>query len=88
MAPNATGVRTLDQENITGLCYSVLRFAALMSNEKASLLIKVWDNSEVKTLEANILRFYEKVKVIKPNASRSDSSEKFLYASGFVGLNT
>lgn len=86
MAPNATGVRILDQENITNLCYSVMRFAALMSSPNASLLVKVWDNGNIPQLEKDMLRFYRTVKIIKPLASRADSSEKFLLARDFYGL--
>ncbi|XP_058818142.1 rRNA methyltransferase 2, mitochondrial [Topomyia yanbarensis] len=86
MAPNATGVRYLDQENIITLCYSVLRFAILMSSPNASLLMKVWDNAEVSVLEKNIQKYYTHVKRIKPSASRSDSAENFLLARGFVGI--
>ncbi len=88
MAPNATGVRSLDQENITKLCYSVLRFAALVSSAEASLLVKLWNNGQVPQLEQHMLRFYEKVKFIKPAASRTDSSEVFMLAKGFRGLKT
>ncbi|XP_058450066.1 rRNA methyltransferase 2, mitochondrial [Malaya genurostris] len=86
MAPNATGVRSLDQENIITLCYAVLRFAILMSSSKASLLMKVWDNSEVVTLEKNMQKYYTHVKRIKPKASRDDSAENFLLGRGFVGI--
>ncbi|XP_053695964.1 rRNA methyltransferase 2, mitochondrial [Sabethes cyaneus] len=86
MAPNATGVRSLDQENIMTLCYSVLRFAILMSSPNASLLMKAWDNAEVSTLEKNIQKYYRMVKRIKPNASRSDSAEIFVLARGFAGV--
>ncbi|XP_055543494.1 rRNA methyltransferase 2, mitochondrial [Wyeomyia smithii] len=85
MAPNATGVRSLDQENIITLCYSVLRFAILMSSPDASLLMKIWDNAEVPILEKNIQQYYRMVKRIKPRASRSDSAENFILARGFVG---
>lgn len=88
MAPNASGIRCLDQENITQLCYSVLRFALIMSAPHASLLVKVWDNANVPKLEKDMLRFYKSVKHIKPPASRSDSSEKFLLARDFIGLKT
>lgn len=88
MAPNATGVRSLDHENITNLCYSVLRFAVLMSSKNASLLIKVWDNGDVPQLEKDMKRFYRNVKFMKPVASRGDSSEKFLLAKDFIGLQT
>lgn len=86
MAPNATGVRSLDQENIITLCYSVLRFAILMSSSNASLLVKIWDNGEVPTLEKNMQKYYQQVKRIKPRASRSDSAENFILARGFVGV--
>ncbi|XP_055642425.1 rRNA methyltransferase 2, mitochondrial [Toxorhynchites rutilus septentrionalis] len=86
MAPNATGVRALDHENIITLCYSVLRFALLMSTPNASLLMKVWDNGEVPVLEKNIQRYYQHVRRIKPRASRSDSAENFILGRGFVGI--
>lgn len=86
MAPNATGVRSLDQENISKLCYSVLRFAVLVSSVKASILVKLWCNGEAQQLEQNMLRFYEHVKFVKPSASRSDSAEIFLLGKGFRGL--
>lgn len=85
MAPNATGVRCLDQQTIMNLCYEVLRFAIQMSAEDATLLIKVWDNSEVKKFERHLLQYYNKCKYLKPIASRCDSAEKFLLARGFIG---
>lgn len=87
MAPNATGVRMLDQENIMNLCYAVLRFSAIMSAKGSNLVVKVWDNGDVAKLERNMLRFYEKVKRCKPKSSRSDSAEHFLLARNFKGLD-
>lgn len=83
MAPNATGVRCLDQEKIMDLCYNVLQFAIQMSAENASLLVKIWDNGDVKKFEENVLRYYKTIKHIKPEASRDDSAEKFLLAKNF-----
>ncbi|KAJ6639728.1 rRNA methyltransferase 2, mitochondrial [Pseudolycoriella hygida] len=88
MAPNATGIRNLDQENITKLSYSVLRFAVLTSSVDASLLVKLWNNGDVPQLEKDMLRFYKTVKMIKPVASRSESAEVFMLAKGFLGLKS
>lgn len=85
MAPNATGVRSLDQDKIMDLCYNVLRFAILMSAENASLLVKIWDNGDVKKFEDIVLRYYKSIKHIKPQASRGDSAEKFILAKDFCG---
>ncbi|KAF2901864.1 hypothetical protein ILUMI_04320 [Ignelater luminosus] len=86
MAPNATGVKDMDDENIINLCYSVLRFAVLVSNIDATLVVKLWQSNYTKTLENDMLHFYKTVKTVKPQASRSDSAEIFLLAREFKGL--
>lgn len=83
MAPNATGVRCLDQDKIMDLCYTVLQFAIQISAENASLLVKIWDNGNVKKFEEILLRYYKSIKHLKPEASRCDSAEKFLLAKNF-----
>lgn len=87
MAPNATGIRILDQDKIMDLCSKVLQFAIQMSAENANLLVKIWDNGDVKKFENVLLKYYKTVKSIKPNASRSDSAERFLLARGYIGLD-
>ncbi|CAG9786075.1 unnamed protein product [Diatraea saccharalis] len=86
MAPSATGVRELDKDRIIGLCYMAIRFAALVSKIDGNLLFKVWDGKEVPMLEMDLARFYKHIKILKPSASRSDSSEKFVLARGFNGI--
>ncbi|KAJ8911162.1 hypothetical protein NQ315_013016 [Exocentrus adspersus] len=86
MAPSATGVRVLDNENIIKLCYIVLRFAVQVSKKNASLLMKLWQCGESKQLENDLAKFYNNVKVVKPNSSRSDSTEVFLLGRDFKGL--
>lgn len=83
MAPNASGIKSLDQENIMDLAFSVLQFAREVSSTDAVLLIKVWENGDLPKLEKSILESYEYCKAVKPNASRSDSAEKFILAKGF-----
>lgn len=86
MAPNATGVRCLDQEKIMELCYNVLQFAIHMSSDNASLLVKIWDNGDSKKFIDIAKRYYNIVKYIKPEASRSDSAENYILAKEFKGL--
>uniref|UniRef100_A0A0K8VUB2 rRNA methyltransferase 2, mitochondrial n=1 Tax=Bactrocera latifrons TaxID=174628 RepID=A0A0K8VUB2_BACLA len=87
MAPNATGVRMLDQENIMGLSYSVMRFALAISAINAHLVVKLWANGDVSKLENDLGRFYEHVKRVKPESSRSDSAELFLVARQYKGMD-
>ncbi|XP_030758703.1 rRNA methyltransferase 2, mitochondrial [Sitophilus oryzae] len=86
MAPNATGIRDLDNENIIKLCYMVLKFAITNSKVGASVLMKLWQCGDSKKLELDIGKFYEKVNVVKPKSSRSDSTEMFLLGREFKGL--
>ncbi|XP_023711249.1 rRNA methyltransferase 2, mitochondrial [Cryptotermes secundus] len=88
MAPNATGVRDIDHENIVHLAYSALRFALQVSYVGGSVLLKIWDGRESNRLEQDIAKFYNHVRVVKPPASRGDSAEKFLLARMFKGLKT
>lgn len=86
MAPSATGVRHLDNENIVKLCYSVLRFALLVSQTGASILVKLWQCGDIKKLEDDVARFYNKVNIVKPHSSRADSTEIFILGREFKGL--
>lgn len=86
MAPNATGIRSLDTENVMELAFSVLNFAKEVSAPDACLLIKVWDNGDVNKLEKAIGALYGSCKSIKPHSSRSDSAEKFIFGKGFKGF--
>lgn len=86
MAPSATGVRELDKDRILGLAYMALRFAALVTKVNGNLLFKVWDGKEVSILQMDLERFFKSIKILKPQASRSDSSEKFILARGFKGI--
>lgn len=86
MAPSATGIRELDKDRIIGLCYMAIRFSALVTRIDGTLLFKVWDGKEVPILEMDLERFYKNIKILKPQASRSDSSEKYILARGFRGI--
>ncbi|CAH0564542.1 unnamed protein product [Brassicogethes aeneus] len=86
MAPSATGIGQMDKENIIHLCYSVLRFAVLLSDIDAAVLVKLWQCGETKKLETDIGKFYRNVKIVKPNASRADSAEIFILGRNFKGL--
>lgn len=86
MAPNATGLKDLDAENIITLCFCTLQFAVTLSEIGASLVMKLWQCSQQKKLEERAIKFYKTVRVAKPDSSRSDSAEMFLVCKDFKGL--
>ncbi|XP_057651931.1 rRNA methyltransferase 2, mitochondrial [Diorhabda carinulata] len=88
MAPSATGIRDMDNENMLKLCYSVLRFSLQVSKNSGIILMKLWQCGDTKKLENDICRFYNNVKVVKPKSSRSDSTEIYLLGREFKGLRS
>ncbi|XP_014208015.1 rRNA methyltransferase 2, mitochondrial isoform X2 [Copidosoma floridanum] len=86
MAPNSVGMRQLDHEKIIKLAYSALKFAITVSRNGATFIVKVWDGNMANELEANIKKYYRNVKIARPDATRDESSEKFILAQGFKGI--
>ncbi|XP_073974193.1 mitochondrial rRNA methyltransferase 2 [Rhodnius prolixus] len=87
MAPNATGVKEADHDSIIHLAYAVVRFGLGVSRTGASLLLKIWDGRSSTQLTNDISRFYNKVKRVKPFASRTNSAELYVLATDFKGLD-
>jgi 23S rRNA (uridine2552-2'-O)-methyltransferase len=88
MAPNASGVRHIDHYNIMLLAYCALKFALQMNKVDGMFLVKVWDGAKSQQFQQNLLKFYNSVKVVKPDATRDESTEQFFLARGFKGLKT
>lgn len=88
MAPNATGTRSLDHENIIDLAYAAMKFALTITRTNGTFVTKVWDGGLSPQLEADVGRFFKTVKIVRPDATRDESSEKFILARGFKGLKT
>lgn len=86
MAPNATGVRSMDHELIINLAYSAMKFAIQVSNIDSTFIIKLWDGGEAPQFEKDVSRFYKTFKIVRPAATRDESTEKFILARGFKGL--
>ncbi|KAL3273364.1 hypothetical protein HHI36_014812 [Cryptolaemus montrouzieri] len=86
MAPNVTGIREMDNENMMSLCHSVLKFAIQVTEIHGTLLLKLWQCGQTKCLENNMSQFYQNVKFVKPKSSRADSAEIFLLGRNFKGL--
>ncbi|RXG68066.1 hypothetical protein Avbf_03962 [Armadillidium vulgare] len=83
MAPKASGARDLDHTQIIDLSYSVLRFAIKNARYDSDFLCKVWDGYKLKEFKNELEKYYERVKLVKPNASRTDSSETFVLGRNF-----
>lgn len=85
MAPNTTGHSSVDHLRIMGLCEEVFLFASEVLREGGSVICKVFQGGTEKELLSQIKKQYTSVKHIKPKASRKESAELYVVATGFKG---
>lgn len=85
MAANATGHRKTDHLKIMALVEAAADFAGEVLAPGGAFLAKVLQGGTEAALLAQLKRDFETVKHIKPPASRSDSAELYLLATGFGG---
>ena len=85
MAANTTGHRKTDQLRIVGLVEIAVAFATEILNPGGAFLAKVFQSGADNELLAQLKRDFAVVKHVKPAASRQDSSERYVLATGFRG---
>ena len=85
MAANATGHRQTDHLRIMALAEAAAHFAREVLGQGGNFLCKVLQGGTEAVLLADLKRDFASVKHVKPPASRSDSAELYLLASGFRG---
>ena len=85
MAPNTMGHKKTDHTRIVLLIEQAAAFAVNVLKPGGAFATKAFQGGEmsevIKTLKAN----FAVVKYVKPKASRADSSEVYLVATGFKG---
>ena len=85
MAANTTGHRKTDQLRILGLVESAAAFACEVLNPGGTFLAKAFQSGADADLLAQLKRDFASVRHVKPAASRQDSSERYVLATGFRG---
>ena len=85
MAANATGHRQTDHLKIMALVEAAAEFASEVLKPGGVFLAKVIQGGTEGTLLAQLKRDFAAVKHVKPSASRSDSAELYVLATGFRG---
>jgi 23S rRNA (uridine2552-2'-O)-methyltransferase len=85
MAANATGHRRTDHLKIMALAEAAAEFAREVLAPGGAFLCKVLQGGTETALLATLKRDFANVKHVKPSASRADSAELYLLATGFRG---
>ena len=88
MAANATGHRQTDHLRIMALAEAAADFGREVLAPGGAFLCKVLQGGTETTLLAALKRDFASVKHVKPSASRADSAELYLLATGFRGQSS
>jgi 23S rRNA (uridine2552-2'-O)-methyltransferase len=85
MAPNTTGHRQTDHLRIVGLVELAVDFAVANLEPGGSFVSKAFQGGETAALLKLLKANFDTVRHVKPKASRAESSELYLVATGFKG---
>jgi 23S rRNA (uridine2552-2'-O)-methyltransferase len=85
MAAAASGHRQTDHLRIVALCEAAADLAFDVLDEGGTFVAKVLAGGAETALQARLKQRFGKVANVKPPASRPDSAEKFVVATGFRG---
>jgi 23S rRNA (uridine2552-2'-O)-methyltransferase len=88
MAANATGHRRTDHLKIMALAEAAADFARSVLRPGGAFLAKVLQGGTEASLLADLKRDFAVVRHVKPGASRTDSAELYVLATGFRGQQT
>lgn len=85
MAAASSGHKATDHLRIVALCEAAAHLAFDVLEPGGTFVAKVLQGGAEDSLQTELKRRFERVSNVKPPASRSDSSEKFVVATGFRG---
>ena len=85
MAPNTSGHRITDHLRIAGLIEAAIDFAIASLKPGGAFVAKAFQGGQTDEILARLRSHFSQVRFVKPKASRQDSSELFLVATGFKG---
>ena len=83
MAPNISGIRTVDQARAMDLADICFDYSQRWLRRGGALTIKSFQGEGLDAWVATLRKSFAKVNVTKPKASRSESREVFVVAQGF-----
>ncbi len=87
IAPNTTGHKQTDHLRIMAVVEAAFYFACEVLKPDGLFIAKVFQGGAQNTILAEMKKQFKTIRHIKPPASRKDSSEQYLVASGFKGTS-
>ena len=85
VAPQATGILVVDQARAIELAESALQTAIATLRPGGSFVVKVFRGEDFDRFLSAVRRYFKKVNVVIPEATRAESREAYVIARGFTG---
>ena len=79
IAPNLTGISAVDSENVLNLNHLTINTAHKFLDKGGTLIMKTFQNNNLKSLRKNMELSFKLVQTYKPAASKKQSGEIYLY---------
>ncbi len=83
MAPNLSGIKVRDEARAEELVVSALEMAAETLRPGGGVVMKIFEGASAKDLLQRFRARFQRVVVRKPEASRGDSSERYVIGRGY-----
>lgn len=88
LSPDISGVWDIDQARQIELARCALRIARSVLKPSGSMLVKVFQGSDLKEFQLDMKSSFDVLRIVKPPASRPDSAEVYFLGLGFLGQVT
>jgi 23S rRNA (uridine2552-2'-O)-methyltransferase len=83
MAPNTTGIRSVDQQRSLNLVEQVFHHLPVFLKNNGNFVIKVFDGHEAQVFLKSQKSMFKEFHFLKPKSTRSVSKEFFVIGKGF-----
>ena len=88
MAPNISGVKERDRAESLRLNFLTVDMAKTYLKNNGAAVMKTFQNPQVANLVEETKNSFRSVRIVKPAASRKESSEVYVVAQGFRALGS
>lgn len=87
IAPNTTGQRIVDHTNSLELVKTVFNFSKQVLKTGGDFLFKLFDGEDRELFIAELKKYFNSVKIIRPDATRKNSFEIYVVCTEFKNDN-
>ena len=85
MAPNTTGIRSVDQDRSLALVEKVFEIIPQFLKKNGNMCIKVFDGHQAQVFLKSQKKLFKRYNYLKPKSTRSVSKEFFVVGCGYLG---